>query len=89
MRGRTTLVIAHRLSTVVNADEIIVMEEGQVVERGTHASLLSQPHGIYARFYRMQSEKADDLLAETPVDTVTKRAKRTGTKAVAGRGTGT
>jgi ATP-binding cassette subfamily B protein len=89
MRGRTTLVIAHRLSTVVNADEIIVMEEGQVVERGTHASLLRRPHGIYARFYRMQSEKADDLLAETPVDTVTKRAKSTGTKAVAGRGTGT
>jgi ATP-binding cassette subfamily B protein len=63
------------------------MEEGQVVERGTHASLLRRPHGIYARFYRMQSEKADDLLAETPVDTVTKRAKGAGTKAVAGRGT--
>jgi ABC-type glutathione transport system ATPase component len=39
MKGRTTLVIAHRLSTVVNADQIIVMEQGRVVEQGTHRAL--------------------------------------------------
>ncbi|MCR4268888.1 ABC transporter ATP-binding protein [Nitratireductor sp. ZSWI3] len=63
MKTRTTLVIAHRLSTVVNADRIIVLEEGRLVEEGTHASLVRKPHGIYARFHRMQREKGEDLLA--------------------------
>jgi ATP-binding cassette, subfamily B, heavy metal transporter len=49
----TTLVIAHRLSSVVHADEIIVLETGMVVERGTHASLLRQ-HGRYAAFWSAQ-----------------------------------
>lgn len=48
--GRTTLVIAHRLSTVQNADEIIVMDAGQIAERGTHEALLKQK-GIYHRLY--------------------------------------
>jgi ATP-binding cassette subfamily B protein len=52
-RSITTLVITHRLSTVVHADEIIVLETGTVVERGTHASLLRQ-HGRYAAFWRAQ-----------------------------------
>ncbi len=52
-RGRTTLVIAHRLSTVRNADKIIVMDAGRVVEEGTHASLLAAG-GAYARLYQMQ-----------------------------------
>jgi ATP-binding cassette subfamily B protein len=46
-------VITHRLSTVVHADEIIVLEAGTVVERGTHASLLRQ-HGRYAAFWTAQ-----------------------------------
>jgi ATP-binding cassette subfamily B protein len=52
-RSITTLVITHRLSTVVHADEIIVLEKGAVVERGTHASLLRQ-HGRYAAFWTAQ-----------------------------------
>ena len=54
-RGRTTLVIAHRLSTVINADEIIVIDAGQVVERGTHAELLEQG-GLYAGMWNRQRE---------------------------------
>jgi ATP-binding cassette subfamily B protein/subfamily B ATP-binding cassette protein MsbA len=51
--GRTTLVIAHRLSTVRNADKIVVIVEGRVVEEGTHDSLLRQG-GVYATLCRMQ-----------------------------------
>ena len=52
MQGRTTLVIAHRLSTIEKADMILVMDQGQIVERGTHAQLLAQ-NGYYARLHSM------------------------------------
>ena len=73
-RGRTTLVIAHRLATVMNADEILVMDDGEIVESGTHAELQRQD-GLYARLARLQfrhtSEAADeaapgDTQDETP-----------------------
>jgi subfamily B ATP-binding cassette protein MsbA len=54
MRNRTTLVIAHRLSTVVGADVIYVMDRGRVVESGTHNELLARG-GLYARLYALQS----------------------------------
>ena len=53
MRDRTSLVIAHRLSTVINADVIFVIEHGRVTESGTHAALLAG-NGAYARLYRTQ-----------------------------------
>jgi len=56
MENRTCIVIAHRLSTVKNADEILVMEQGKIVERGTHAGLLSKD-GIYKRLVEMQQVK--------------------------------
>ncbi|BDG74826.1 ABCB family ABC transporter ATP-binding protein/permease [Roseomonas fluvialis] len=54
-RNRTTLVIAHRLSTVVEADEIIVLQEGRIAERGTHASLIAAD-GLYAEMWRRQAQ---------------------------------
>ncbi|KVD88074.1 metal ABC transporter permease [Burkholderia sp. ABCPW 14] len=56
-RHRTTLVIAHRLSTVVHADQIIVMNHGRIVERGTHAELL-HADGLYAQMWALQQQRA-------------------------------
>jgi ATP-binding cassette subfamily B protein len=53
LRGRTSLVIAHRLSTVVNADRILVMHHGELREEGTHTELLEQG-GLYARLHELQ-----------------------------------
>ncbi|TIM25439.1 MAG: ABC transporter ATP-binding protein [Mesorhizobium sp.] len=77
MAGRTTIVIAHRLSTVVNADHIIVLEQGRLVEQGTHASLLADPHSIYARFHRVQGNKGLGLVDDgKPIQTLLRRAKK-------------
>jgi len=57
-RGRTTIVIAHRLSTVITADEIIVLKDGQIAERGTHVSLLAA-EGLYASMWDRQREATE------------------------------
>ena len=61
-RGKTALVIAHRLSTVVDAHEIVVLEQGRVVERGPHAQLLAAG-GRYAQMWRLQQQAAQDATA--------------------------
>jgi ATP-binding cassette subfamily B protein len=55
MAGRTTIVIAHRLSTVRAADRILVFDRGRIVEEGTHTALLARPEGAYRRLWRMQA----------------------------------
>ncbi len=57
MQGRTTLVIAHRLATVLSCDRIVVMEQGRIVEEGTHAALVAAG-GLYARLAKLQFEQA-------------------------------
>jgi ATP-binding cassette, subfamily B, bacterial MsbA len=65
IRGRTTLVIAHRLSTVQHADLIHVVDRGRIVESGRHADLLARD-GLYARLYALQFADEGDLVAAAP-----------------------
>jgi ATP-binding cassette subfamily B protein len=74
-QGRTTLIIAHRLSTVVNADEIVVLEHGRIVERGTHTALLAN-QGIYAQMWTLQRQQSElenvgSRLSSQPVNLAT------------------
>ena len=58
MRHRTTLLVAHRVSTVMLADRIVVIEEGRVIEEGTHLELLNQ-NGVYAELAKVQELEAE------------------------------
>jgi ATP-binding cassette subfamily B protein len=64
MRGRTTFVVASRLRTVKGADQILVLDQGRIVERGTHATLLARG-GQYARLYDLQLREQDQVEADT------------------------
>ena len=66
MRGRTTFVIAHRLSTVHKADQILVMDDGEIVERGTHRELLALG-GLYHRIHELQLRPQEEVMMEIDV----------------------
>jgi len=70
MRGRTTFVIAHRLSTIRRADQILVVEAGQIVERGTHATLLAASGRYYDLYTRQHGVEANLFLAPGEGDSV-------------------
>jgi ATP-binding cassette subfamily B protein len=73
-RKRTTVVIAHRLSTLMHADQIAVMEQGRIVQLGTHEELIARP-GLYQRLWQIQSALEDDLRGELETDSVTEMAE--------------
>ena len=54
--GRTTLIVAHRLSTIAHADVIIVLREGEIIERGSHDELIGRAEGVYAAMWDQQSK---------------------------------
>ena len=62
IKNRTTIAIAHRLSTLKNADRILVLDKGQIVEEGSHEELMAL-NGVFARMVRMQSELSSNMLA--------------------------
>src|SRR4249919_2603110 len=64
--GRTTLIIAHRLSTVMDAHEILVMDAGDIVERGSHAALLAR-NGRYAEMWRLQQQAREHATVDSPI----------------------
>jgi len=64
MRGRTTFVVASRLRTVKGADQILVLDNGRIVERGTHETLLAR-HGVYARIYDLQLREQEEYETQT------------------------
>lgn len=59
MKGRTSFIVAHRLSTIRDADKIIVIDKGQVVETGTHNQLMSNANGVYHHLYTLQHKKQE------------------------------
>lgn len=59
MEGKTVLTIAHRLNSVVDADLIVVMQEGQIAEQGQHDELLARPSGLYASMWREYQESVE------------------------------
>jgi ATP-binding cassette subfamily B protein len=70
MQGRTTFIIAHRLATVRNADQIAVIEAGRVVEFGTHDELSARPAGLYRRLSELQFGHANPVELDTDIQTV-------------------
>jgi len=65
-KDRTMFVIAHRLSTVRDANVIIVVEKGRIVERGTHEDLMQIPNGIYRGLYKVQVNDVGDAALGVP-----------------------
>ena len=66
-KGRTCLIVAHRLSTIKNADEIAVISRGKIIEMGNHETLLSN-NGVYANLYRLQFKTGDEMITDIEIN---------------------
>jgi len=64
MENRTTFIIAHRIQSVMNADLIIVMDKGEIIQIGSHALLVSERKGIYRKIYDIQTRVDEELVSE-------------------------
>ncbi|MGQ9525694.1 MAG: ATP-binding cassette domain-containing protein, partial [Armatimonadota bacterium] len=62
MKGRTVFAIAHRLSTLKNANKLVVLDKGEIVEMGTHEELLAKPDGVYRRLVKIQTDLAETVV---------------------------
>ena len=80
LRGRSTLIIAHRLSTVLRADRLVVIDRGLIVEEGRHQELLAS-EGVYSRLYRGQFRPGDALVGLAGDFRVVTRRRRADTSA--------
>ena len=88
LEGRTALVIAHRLSTVRQADQLLVIDGGRIVEKGTHSELLAQ-EGLYATLYRTQFADPPTARADSPTPSdATPEPEEQPPVTVSGRGSG-
>ncbi|MEQ9571870.1 MAG: ATP-binding cassette domain-containing protein, partial [Nitratireductor sp.] len=82
MQNRTTIVIAHRLSTVIDADHILVLDAGRLAEEGTHKQLMRDRNGLYYRFHQMQGANNLELVRDVPgkAGTAAARGRHAGRK---------
>jgi len=64
MENRTTFIIAHRIQSVMNADQILVLDKGEVIQSGTHEELVTQMDGMYRRIYDIQTKIDEELEME-------------------------
>ena len=80
-RGRTTIVVAHRLSTIKNADEIAVISRGRIIEHGSHEELIRDPNGVYTQLYNLQFRMDSEAMASLQDIELKQNHYRTGVQA--------
>jgi len=69
-KKQTILIISHRLSTVLSADKIIVLENGTIVEEGAHTDLLDNREGVYARLFGREAEIGEETINDTSIQVI-------------------
>jgi ABC-type multidrug transport system fused ATPase/permease subunit len=77
LKGRTSIIVAHRLSTIVNADQIYVFSEGEITEHGTHQELIKNSIGLYAKLYKTQTEELIKISGSNLLEPTKKSTKST------------
>ena len=69
MKGRTTFIIAHRIQSLIDADQILVFKEGKIIQRGVHSELINEP-GFYKHVFELQNRIEEELVAELAEEAV-------------------